>query len=74
MSSTYIKISRKLFIYSFSVIGWGIICYIFINLALSGSIREYIMNRLNEMLIELIIGPVFLIVLIISVILEARDI
>jgi len=74
MSSTYIKISRKLFIYSFSVIGWGIICYIFINLALSGSIREYNMNRLNEMLIELIIGPVFLIVLIISVILEARDI
>ena len=74
MSSTYIRIYRKLFIYSFSVIGWGIICYMLVEIALNGGSREFNMNIFNEMLIELIVVPILLIALIISVILEARDI
>ncbi len=74
MSSTYIRIYRKLFIYSFSIIGWGIICYILVEIALNGGSREFNMNNFNEMMIELIVVPILLIALIISVILEARDI
>ena len=74
MSSIYIRIYRKLFIYSFSIIGWGIICYILVEIGLNGGSREFNMNIFNEMLIELIVVPILLIALIISVILEARDI
>ena len=71
---SYLRIFRKLFIYSFSVLGWGIIFYILVETFLNGGTRVFSMNTFNEMWIEIIVVPIILINLIVSVFIEAREI
>lgn len=64
---------RKSSIYLFCIIGWSIIYYIVLEVALSGGTKEVSINYYNEMWIELIFVPILLIILIIFIILEVKN-
>lgn len=66
------KIIRKLSIYSFCILGWGIIYYILLEMALNGGSIELI-ECCNELWIELIIVPILVIILIIFIALEVKE-